>query len=542
MATVLKTKNRITYLFCLIFFIAATPAVHAQLFGPIPDRFESLQQNSVSSLAASESVLWIGPGLNSYSEITGDFTVPVNADSVFQSSGRVFSLSVSDHTILAGLGFTSSAGGSPANAALGYYLSGDNGTNWTFFPFHLDERPPSGCDAASIGPPCDIEFQYGDHTYIRSRISVPEQSPPYDVDFRGDTFFAVHWASGLLRSTDAGKTWERIILPSSFETSLSPQHTYQWVSRTPDGEIINRYDPRFDNNLLGFGVLIDSQDRVWTGTASGINISSNALYETPENISWKRIPFDPENESGLMSGWVQKIREQPETGTIWMTNWRADPDNRDRFGIVSTENGGESFHHHLEGVRVNDIGFYKDGVYAAADGGLYISEDNGNSWNTISRIESPNTYIKEDARFYAVTSTDKGVWIGTSDGLAFTDDHGASWSVLRTGLPLRGGNAYQPDAPDTDSYAYPNPFSPTRHHEVRIKFQADLADTPLVRIYDFGMNRVRTLHTGFADAGGTYETVWDGTDDTGRYVANGTYFYSIEIASSVINGKILLLD
>lgn len=537
-------KNDRTYfvIILLIFFTTIVPAAHAQLFGPIPDRFETLQQNAVSSLETGNSVLWIGPGLNSYSEITGKFTVPANADSVYQSVGRVFSLSVTDHQIMAGIGFTSSTGGSPVNAALGYYLSKDQGDSWTFLPFHLDERSPSDCEAASVGPPCDIEFQYGEHTYIRNRISVPEQSPPYDVDFRDDTFFAVHWASGLLRSMDAGKTWERIILPSSSETNLSPQHSYKWISRTPGGDIINRYDPRFDNNLLGFGVLIDSQNRVWTGTAAGINISTNALYETPEMISWKRIPFDPEDESGLLSGWVQKIREQPETGNIWMTNWRADPDNRDRFGIVYTNNGGDSFHHHLEGVRVNDIGFYKDGIYAAADDGLYISEDQGNSWNTIRRIESPNTYLREGARFYAIASTEKGVWIGTSDGLAFTDDHGASWSVLRTDLPLLGGNAYQPDAPDTDTYAYPNPFSPSRHYEIRIKFHADPGDTPRIRIYDFAMNLVRTLQSGFADSGGTYETVWDGTDDTGRYVSNGTYFYSIEIASSVINGKILLLD
>lgn len=529
----------------LISFILLTvsgPAAQAQLFGPIPERYETLQQNSVSSLQSGASLLWIGPGLNSYSEITGEFTVPVNADSVYQSPGRVFSLSVSNTTILAGLGFTSSAGGSSVNAALGYYLSTDQGSDWKFIPFYLDERPSPDCDASSVGPPCDIEFRYGGQTYIRTRISVPEQSPPYDVDFAGDTFFAVHWASGLLRSTDAGATWERIILPPSSATGLSPQNSYQWVSRTPDGQTIHRYDPRFDNNLLGFGLLVDSQNRVWAGTAAGINISDNALYETTDNISWKRAAFHPENENGLMANWVQKIREQPGTNRVWMTNWRADPENRDQSGIVYTDDLGDTFHHFLEGVRVNDIGFYEETVYAAADDGLYISEDDGRSWRHLRRIESPNTYIHENARFYALTSTDNGLWAGTSDGLAFTSDHGESWSVFRTDLPLRGGNSYQPDAPDTDTYAYPNPFSPTQHHEVRIKFHAEMADTPILRIHDFGMNLVRTLHTGFTQAEGVYETVWDGRDESGRYVANGTYFYSIEKASSFINGKILLLD
>src|SRR5690625_8034782 len=47
-STLLVTVLKIKCLYCLIFFTAAAPAAYAQLFGPVPDRFESLQQNSVS--------------------------------------------------------------------------------------------------------------------------------------------------------------------------------------------------------------------------------------------------------------------------------------------------------------------------------------------------------------------------------------------------------------------------------------------------------------------------------------------------------------
>src|SRR5690625_6554703 len=94
-----------------------------------------------------------------------------------------------------------------------------------------------------------------------------------------------------------------------------------------------------------------------------------------------------------------------------------------------------TFHHFLKGVRVNDIGFHDGVIYAAADDGLYISDDQGETWKTYSGIVSTNTYIREGARFYAVASTDNGIWIGTSDGLAFSDNHGSSWSILRTDLP-----------------------------------------------------------------------------------------------------------
>ena len=517
--------------------------IHLPL-GPIDDRYSTIQQNSISSLEAGETSLWMGPGLNAFFEMNGEIYAPQNADSVFNARGRAFSLSVEAGRILAGLGFTSTMGGSSVNAAQGYYQSYDEGASWNFIPFPLDDRPSENdnCTANSVGPPCDIEFQYGSETYIRTRITVPEQSPPFEVDFFENTLLSVNWASGLLRSTDSGETWERIILPPSFELELTPDGTYQWFSQTPDGETVNRYDPRYDNNLLGFGLLIDDRKRVWVGTAAGINISDNALYAPADQIKWRRAVFEPGNDTGLLANWIQKIRQQPGTNRIWMTNWRADPDNRDTNGVVYTDDGGETFRHFLEGVRANDIGFFNDQIYVAADNGLYISDDDGESWEQAEQIRSPNTFIKRDARYFAVDATDENLWVGTSDGLASTNDGGNTWRIIRTDVPLSGGNIYQPDAPDVDAYAYPNPFSPAIHTQVRIKYQMDEPGSATIRIYDFGMNPVRTIRVDSVSSAGAYEVTWDGTDNSGRLAANGTYFYTIETPAGTAHGKILLID
>ena len=529
-----------------VFFVLTalnlTPAIFAQTFGPVDDRFSSIQQNSISTLEASGNSVWMGPGMNAYFEQSGDIFVPQNADSIFSGRGRVFSLSVDGNRIFAGTGFTSTAGGEPVNAAQGYYQSFNNGQHWDFIPFLLDHRPPAECDGSSVGPPCDVEFQYGGETYLRTRITVPEQSPPFEVDFYEQTLMAVHWASGLLRSTDNGQTWERIILPPSFEDELDPSNSYQWFSRTSNGETVNRYDPRFDNNLLGFGLLIDSNQTVWVGTAGGVNISHNALFAPADQITWKRISFDPENNRGLLANWIVTIREQPGTNRIWMTNWRADPDNRDAFGLVFTEDGGETFSRFLEGIRVNDVGFFNGSVFAAADQGLFISHNDGTNWQRIDQIRSPNTFIRNDTRYFAVSSTDQSLWVGTGDGLASTNDGGNTWRIIRVDVPLRGGNIYQPDAPDVDAYAYPNPFSPNLHSVVRIKFESKQAGRATVRIFDFGMNSVRTLTIDSIPIAGSYETLWDGRDETGRILSAGTYFYSIETPSGRANGKILLIE
>lgn len=537
-------RNAATIYFPLIFlFIAGVPiSSFGQTFGPIDERFSTIRQNSNSTLEAASQAVWIGPGLNAYDEQTGEIYIPENADSVFSGRGRVFSFEVQQDRIFAGLGFTSQAGGSPVNAALGYYQSANASDNWNFISFPLDERPDAECDGSSVGPPCDIEFQYGDETYIRTRITVPEQSPPYEVDFFDNTLFSVNWASGLLRSTDNGISWERIILPPSNVANLTPGESYGWVSVTSDEQVVNRYDPRFDNNLLGFGLLIDEQQRVWAGTAGGINVSKNALHAPVDQIEWKHISFEPETSGGLLSNWIITIRQQPNTERIWMTNWVTSPENGEKYGIVFTDDEGETFHPFLEGVRANDIGFHKGDIYVAADNGFYISRNDGESWERIPQISSPNTFIKPQAQYFAVASTEDNLWVGTSDGIAATPDGGQSWKIIRVDVPLTGGNRYQTNAPDVETYAYPNPFSPTQHSVVRIKYKISTPGPATIRIFDFGMNPVRTIQVPSVSANGSYETVWDGLTETGRIAANGTYFYSIETSDGTSNGKILLLD
>lgn len=530
------------YTLCLLSCFILVEPVTAQLSGPLQDRFNTLQQNSVTSLDAFGDTLWIGPGLNRIIENNPDIFVPQQADSVFDGRGRAFSMEVKQDTVLAGLGFNATIGGSSVQTAQGYYRSLDGGSAWQFIPFPLDDRPePGTCTATSVGPPCDIEFTYGDNTYIRTRITVPQQSPPFEVDFKGDTIFSVNWASGVIRSLDGGNTWERLILPPSNRRELTPENSYNWLSQAGSGNTVSRYDPRSDNNLLGFGLLIDSQDRVWVGTAAGINISENALTAPFEEIEWQRTPFE-DRVDGLLGSWIVNIREQPGTGTIWLSTWNASNNPNDRFGLVTTDDGGQTFRHYLEGERVNDIGFFNGTVYAATDRGLFLSGDNGQSWRHIHQIKSPNSFIREGANYFSIAATTDRVWVGTADGIASSADNGQSWQIWRVDVPLKGGNIYQPDADNVRTYAYPNPYSPSQHGIVRIKFEVDTPGAATLRIYDFGMNTVYEERSGSISSQGSYEFSWDGKTNSGRLVAGGTYIYVIDGPGKSVDGKILLLD
>lgn len=530
----------------------------AQVTGPVPSPYNAIRQNGISNMAATGDTLWAGPKLNRNIGNAPEWYFPENADSVAGGKGRVFSYALRGDTVITGLGFTGGNNISgPEPAGYGYYISTDGGEQWRFSDFPLDEDPPSKCISTSADyvppsspddydPDCDITFRYGGNEYSRTRITVPEQSVPYNTAFKGDVIFSAVFASGLIRSTDFGDSWERIILPPSGRTELSPENEYSWNSTFryfpansgSETATINRYDPLADLNLRGFSVYIDSQDRVWYGSAGGINVSGNALSAPTDSISWNLTSFD-NTPDGLSGNWIIEIEEDPATGYIWMTNWIAT--SPQKYALVYTKDGGETFTRVLRGEKINNVGF-KDGyVFAAGDNGLFISEDGGNTWIQNNDIRSPNQFIKKTAAFNAIAVTNNRVWIGTDDGIASTGDYGDTWEITRTNFPLKGGNVYEPDAGNTDAYAYPNPFSPSVYEVVRIKFETKEKGNVKVRIFDFGMNLVREVENSTFQPG-TYEAVWNGQDRKGRQAANGPYIYVIEKPDGEVSGKIMLID
>lgn len=513
---------RLRVLIVLIFLLGWSSNAFAQIVGPVPSPFESIEQNSVSNMAALGDTLWIGPGLNRTINNNPQWIFPEGAEKITNNEGRVFSLDLAPDTVWAGLGYSAQTSSGSVQAGLGYHYSIDGGDSWQFV-----ENPNDAED--------DTTFIYGGNTYQKLPVTAQEQSPPFDLAMDGNTIFSASWALGLVRSLDFGQSWQRIILPPQQADSLVPENEYTF---TADGA--NRYDPRYDQNLLGFSVLIDNQGNVWCGTAGGLNISENALTAPADSIRWRHIKFNG-SENGLLGNWIITIKQQPSTGDIWMTNWTAGLSSNEQYGIVRTSDGGQSFDRYLRDERINDIGFRDGVIWAAGDNGLFMSSDDGASWTKLPRIESANTFIKESAQYFSVAATNNRVWIGTSDGLASTPDNGHSWEITRVDFPLGGENRYQQDAPSVDAYAYPNPFSPRRHEIVRIKYEVEEAGNVKIRLFDFGMKLIRELDSGNFSAG-TYEAVWNGLDANGKQVANGPVFYQVDTPGNTIRGKILVID
>ncbi|MFY0683542.1 MAG: hypothetical protein JXR20_03255 [Balneola sp.] len=531
--------NRILALLftCLIF----SSNLIAQTVYPVNSPFNSIKQNGVSNLIAFGDTVWISPSLNFNVSNSMDWLQPSGIDSITNSVGRIFSMDISSFNFAVGLGYNSSLDGASIPTGYGFYISSDNGLSWSFITFPLDEQPPSNCDDESVPytGDCDIQFTYGGNQYFRIRNTVPQQSPPYDVQIKSDTLFAATWASGLLRSTDRGSSWEKVIIPPFNVSSLTPENEYSWTS-TYQNNTIERFDARADLNLLGFGLHLDSDNNVWFGSANGVNISPDAVSASIDSISWKHINFENSSD-GLLGNWVIEIEEDPTTNKIWMTNWIIDSQNGEQFGIVSTDDEGQTFEQHLIGQKINSIGFKDGTIFAAGENGLFISNNDGLSWTKSPQIKGANSFLKEDVEFLSVSATTERVWIGTNDGLISTDDLGNTWEITRVDFPLLGGNVFDPNAKSVQTYAYPNPFSPTLHQFVRIKYELKKTGNVKIRVFDFGMNLVREIENSTFNTG-TYEAVWDGIDNSGRKVANGPYIYLIEMPDRTINGKILVVE
>lgn len=83
---------------------------------------------------------------------------------------------------------------------------------------------------------------------------------------------------------------------------------------------------------------------------------------------------------------------------------------------------------------------------------------------------------------------------------------------------------------------YPNPFNPDTH----ITFQLPEDDWVSLSVFDSRGRLVRTLAEEFFTKG-RHSILWNGTDERGRIVSSGVYYYRLTHKNGLTTGKMLLL-
>jgi hypothetical protein len=469
--------------------------------------------NSVSHIAPQGTSLWIGTGKGLARSFNGGRswesfrTVPE-----FASPG-IFAIDVQGDTIWASTGFSKEVNDSRVQTGSGYTYSVDNGGTWTRLPQPLDA-------------PGDSVVTYGINSVKFLPIVVPEQNVTFDLDATRSIVWVASWSSGLRRSTDLGRTWQRVVLPSLNLSTISPL----------DSLTNYRIDPRRDNNFLLFSVFAQSDSIIWAGSAGGINKSTDG------GISWTK--FNTLNQQAhILGNWVISIEGQrlDSSYRLWCTNWKADLDPNEQYGVCYTDDGGRIWNNFLQGVKAFDLAFKDSIAYVATEEGIYRTGDGGRSWNRSGTIIDKTTGQRiTSSSFYSVGVINDTIYCGSADGLVKTIDNsahpfGESWEVQR---------AYRAVGTAATTYSYPNPFSPAQEI-VRLHYSTGGSPASVtIEIFDFGMNRVRTVVKD-AQRSGTqeYDEIWDGLDDARNKVTNGVYFYRVIVNNGdPAWGKVMVLE
>ncbi len=469
--------------------------------------------NSVSHISTDSSSIWIGTGKGLAHSVNGGRSwESFRATPEFASRG-IFAVDILGDTVWASTGFTKDVSGQGVQTGTGFTYSTNNGSTWTRLPQPLD----------GLG---DSLVMYGTNTVKFLPIVVPEQNVTFDVEVTNSNVWISSWSSGLRKSTNLGQTWQRIVLPSQNLNTISPT------------DVLGNYsiDPRRDNNFLAFSVFAQTDSLIWAGTAGGINRSTDA------GSSWSK--FTTLNQQAhILGNWVIAIKGQQTGSTyrVWCTNWKADIDPNEQYGVSYSEDGGRIWKNHLQGTKAYDFAFKDSIAYIATDEGVYRTDDGGRSWNTSGTIIDKTTGQRiTSTAFFSVGVVGDTVYCGSNDGLVKTIDNathpfGETWEIMRS---------YRPIGATTTTYSYPNPFSPAQEN-VRFHYSTGgVQGSVTIEVFDFGMNRVRTVIKDAQRSGiQEFDEIWDGRDDGRKQVTNGVYFYRVVVNDGdPVWGKVMVLE
>jgi hypothetical protein len=410
-------------------------------------------------------------------------------------------------------------GGGTVPKGTGLKYTTNNGATWTAVPQPVDHP-----DSSTV--------IYGNNSLRALPVTVAEQNITYDIALTPGTVWITSFAGGTRKSTDMGQTWSRVVLPPDNLSSVHPDDSLDFCMSPIGGSFCKQGNL----NYRAFSVIAVDDLTLYVGTANGINKS------TDNGISW--VKFNHQNQSEPISGnFITALGYNYSTNTVWASTWKAEAPE-EFYAVSSSTNGGNSWKTFLHEERPHNFGFKNGEVIVPTDNGAYRSTDQGLSWilptSIIDTISDPTSkiYLHTDI-YFSAAAEGNDVWLGSNDGLVLlveTSLWRGVWKLYFAAENLKSAS---------ETYAYPNPFSP-RQEQLKIIYSTENVPAQVtIRIFDFGMNYVRTIIQNVTRQRGPDgpPDFWDGTDDNGNFLPNGVYIYRVDINDDEpLFGKIIYLQ
>ncbi|MHB9040674.1 MAG: WD40/YVTN/BNR-like repeat-containing protein [Melioribacteraceae bacterium] len=475
--------------------------------------------NSIERILIDGNNIWLGTG-NGLSRSTDNGDSWKNYYSVDPfGEENVYAIKSNNGTVWASTWHMITESGQDIPVGTGLSYSSDNGVTWNKIDQPIDLKS-------------DSVITYGNNKLRIDPIATNKVNMVRDIGFTKNTIWIAAWGGGLRKSTDNGQTWKRVVLPPDNLNSIKPTDTLNFF-----------ISPSVNNNYYVFAILT-VKDTIYVGTAGGINKSTDG------GVSWAK--FNHANQDHPISGnfiWSMSFNEADNS--IWAATWQA-ASQSEFWGVSSSKDGGKSWSNFLSGEKVHDIAFKYFGsngnytsadIFAATENGAYRSSNNGATWISAPEIKDDNSSADINTKYFLSvkvnrrTDNSTDIWLGSNKGLARLNETTGfwtgSWKAFLASQKLNSA---------TESYAFPNPFSPNSE-QVKIKYSTSGSANVTIRILDFGMNLVRTVIQNAPRIPNSEQLdIWDGRDESGRIVPNGVYFYRIDLGSGTpLFGKIMVI-
>ena len=402
---------------------------------------------------------------------------------------------------------------------------------------------------------------YDEVTAMAASDSILWVALAYSTFHQGEPF---PFGGGFNKTTDLGNTWKRIQPPQAtgayyklaFDIAIVDSVVWAaciyggllrfWDDDTWENVFVDSFaqqDFEEDNtannrNNIFFAVIADtfSTDTLflWTGTCAGIY---KFIYTTDDSADTV-IGYNTQEDT--LSGdfvFALAVQKHQDKKIIW-AGTRTDCDGG-VFGACKSTDHGQTWEiiPELEGYTVNNYDFQDSMIWAATNSGLKRSKDWGETWEVFNFMEDKDQPDQKvfSTEFYSIKIIGNTIWAGNADGLVKTTDDGDTWKVYRSFVPIGEKGA-------ETAYAYPNPFSSKLFTQViRIHYKPETDGYVSIKIYDFAMNLVKEIKAGQKMGGIEYDEIWDGKNDQGDVVANGTYFFKVEAPGQTEWGKIVVI-